>query len=187
MPPKTCHRLSSPGVLRCRSHAAPLLFFALSQSAPRLSALARSQSKPVNDLPNPYRTVEGWRSSPKGARGNQQARLRSNKDGKSFGLRALHAEPLRGLGPSSHLKFDESGKLVKAFGAGISLAAWIDVDHEGMCGSPTARVRRTPAQRHDGPARVGRQGHQVFKFSPTEALMTLARRGAVASRPLMAT
>jgi sugar lactone lactonase YvrE len=71
------------------------------------------------------------------------------------------------------LKFDESGKLVRSFGAGMFLFPHgIHVDREG-------NVWVTDAQGPDGkdPNRNGK-GHQVVKFSPEgKVLLTLGKPG----------
>ncbi len=70
------------------------------------------------------------------------------------------------------LKFDSSGKLLKAFGAGLLLFPHgLHVDSEG-------NVWVTDGLGKDG------KGHQVFKFSPDgRVLMTLGKAGVAGSGP----
>ena len=70
------------------------------------------------------------------------------------------------------LKFDASGKLVKAFGAGLLLFPHgIHVDREG-------NVWVTDGLGKDG------KGHQVFKFSPDgKVLLTLGKAGVAGNGP----
>ena len=70
------------------------------------------------------------------------------------------------------LKFDETGKLVKSFGAGLVLFP------HGLSVDPEGNVWVTDGLGKDG------KGHQVFKFSPDgKVLMTLGKPGIAGSGP----
>jgi len=77
------------------------------------------------------------------------------------------------------MKFDESGKMVKSFGAGMFVRPHgIRIDREG-------NVWVTDGEGPDGkdPNKNGK-GHQVFKFSPDgKVLMTLGRAGVAGDGP----
>src|SRR5437899_10232556 len=77
------------------------------------------------------------------------------------------------------MKFDESGKMVKSFGAGMFVRPHgIRIDREG-------NVWVTDGEGPDGkdPNKNGK-GHQVFKFSPDgKVLMTLGKAGVAGDGP----
>jgi hypothetical protein len=83
-----------------------------------------------------------------------------------MGGRACSANSCAGKSDSPVLKFDASGKLVKAFGAGtIVFAHSIYVDWED-------NVWVTDGDSADG------NGHQVIKFTPEgKVMMTLGKAG----------
>ncbi len=149
-------------------------------------APARSQStaKPVNDLPNPYLTVEGWAKLPEGRAWGSTSAVEIDKDGTSIWVfeRCTQNSCTTSDLPAI-LKFDASGKLVLAFGAGLFISPHgIDVDHEGNvwvtdCACTGVRPRPTDSAAAAGPSGP-LKGHQVFKFSPDgKLLMTLGKAG----------
>jgi sugar lactone lactonase YvrE len=161
---------------------AGLSFVALVTVSAASVSTARSQSKPVNDLPNPYLTVEGWAKLPEGRAWGSTSAVEIDKDGKSIWVFERCAQNrCEGSDLPAILKFDESGKLVKAFGARMFISPHgIDVDHEGNvwvtdCACTGGRPRSdTTAPPPTGPPK----GHQVFKFSPDgKLLMTLGKAG----------
>ena len=139
---------------------------------------------PTNSLPNPYRSAQ-FGKLPEGRSWGSTAGIAVDRDGKSIWV----AERCSAFAPPSAmkpgvpfgcdgsnlapiLKFDETGKLVKAFGAGMFvLPHGLSVDRDG-------NVWVT-----DGVGRDGK-GHQVFKFSPDgKVLMTLGKAGVAGSGP----
>src|SRR5205823_8275770 len=134
---------------------------------------------PTNDLPNPYRTIEGWAQlgRPWGA----TSAVDIAPDGKSVwvaercGANSCAESTLPAV-----YKFDANGKLVSSFGAGMFVSPHgIFVDREGnvwvtdcACtgGSGRGGARDTSAPRPT-------KGHQVFKFDHTgRLLLTLGKR-----------
>ena len=80
------------------------------------------------------------------------------RPGVQFGCDGSNLDPV--------LKFDETGKLVKSFGAGLILFP------HGLSVDPDGNVWVTDGLGKDG------KGHQVFKFSPDgKVLMTLGKAG----------
>lgn len=141
-----------------------------------IAANADAQVAPVNDLPNPYATVEGWAKMPAGRTWGSTSAVDIDPDGKSIwvfercGANSCATSDLPAI-----LKFDEHGNLVTSFGARMFISPHgIDVDHEGNvwvtdCACTGPRVAPDPASP---------RGHQVFKFSPNgELLMTLGTAG----------
>jgi hypothetical protein len=138
---------------------------------------------PTNNMPNPYRSIENWPKLPDDRTWGSTAGIDVDLDGSSIWV----AERCGAYAPPSSmkpgvpfacdgskldpiLKFDASGKLVKAFGGGMLVFPHsLHVDYDG-------NVWVT-----DGVGRDGR-GHQVFKFSPDgKLLMTLGKKGVAGS------
>ncbi len=122
---------------------------------------------PVNDLPNPYRTVVGWAKLPEGRTWGSTSAVAIAPDGRSVwvaercGANSCATSPLPPV-----LHFDATGTLVKAFGEGlIVFPHGIHVDRDGnVWVVDCACIGAMPA---DGPPK----GHQVFKFSPDGRLL----------------
>jgi len=143
--------------------------------APLVSAAAQSGGAPVNQAPNPYRTVEGWARLPEGRAWGSTSAVEIDRDGRSIWVaERCSANSCAGSPLDPILKFDSAGTLVKSFGAGLLLSPHgIFVDHEGnvwvtdcAC-TGTAQQRQTPGK-----------GHQVYKFSQDGTLLlTLGKAG----------
>jgi len=143
--------------------------------APLVSAAAQSGGGPVNQAPNPYRTIEGWARLPEGRAWGSTSAVEVDRDGRSIWVaERCSANSCAGSDLDPILKFDSTGTLVKSFGAGLLLSPHgIFVDHEGnvwvtdcAC-TGTAQQRQTPGK-----------GHQVYKFSPDGTLLlTLGKPG----------
>jgi hypothetical protein len=107
---------------------------------------ARAQiSAPTNSAPNPYRAIEHWGAMPEGRTWGSTSGIDIDPDGSSVWV----AERCGAFAPPSLmkpgtpfacdgsnlppiLKFDASGKLVKAFGEGLLLFPHgLHVDREG--------------------------------------------------------
>ena len=131
------------------------------------AATAAAQTKPLNDLPNPYRSVEGWAKMPPGRSWGASYGVDIDRDGKSVWVFERCGEnscAKSNLDPV--LKFDETGKLAKAFGGGMFIFP------HGMYVDAQDNVWVT-----DGLG-AGGKGHQVFKFSPDgKLLLTLGKPG----------
>lgn len=130
--------------------------------------------QPTNDLPNPYKTVEGFFRLPEGRTWGATSAVDIDVDGRSIWVaERCGANSCAGSTLDPVLKFDPSGTLVRSFGAGLFLFPHgIHVDREG-------NVWVTDAQGPDGkdPKREGK-GHVVYKFSPEgKLLMTLGKLG----------
>ncbi|MBI1872945.1 MAG: hypothetical protein HYS05_03530 [Acidobacteria bacterium] len=143
-------------------------------------AHTQSTVQPVNDLPNPYQTVENYFKLPEGRTWGSTSAVDIDRDGKSIWVaERCGANSCVGSNLPPILKFDESGKLARSFGAGMFLFPHgIHVDRDG-------NVWITDAQGPDGkdPRRDGK-GHQVVKFSPDgKVLMALGKAGAAGNGP----
>ena len=156
-----------------------LALFAVSAGAVYSQAVA-----PTNSLPNPYAGAP-FGKLPEGRNWGSTAGIGVDTDGRSIWV----AERCGAFAPPSQvrpgvqmgcdgsnldpiLKFDETGKLVKSFGAGLILFP------HGLSVDPEGNVWVTDGLGKDG------KGHQVFKFSPDgKVLMTLGKPGVVGSGP----
>ena len=141
---------------------------------------------PVNDLPNPYKTVEGWARLPDGRTWGSLSAVESDKDGTSIWVaERCGANSCLNSARDPIMKFDATGTLVKSFGAGMMIfphGIFVDRDGniwvtDGQDNLPR-RPRGAAADAPLAPAPATVIGHQVFKFSPDgKLLMTLGRQG----------
>jgi sugar lactone lactonase YvrE len=146
----------------------------------------------VNDLPNPYETIEGWAKLPEGRTWGSTSAVDIDRDGKSIWVaercqvnscwdaKTGQMSPLNTV-----FKFDANGKMVTSFGQGMFVFPHgIHVDRDGniwVTDGQDNMPRRAPGTPADAPlpappAKV--VGHQVIKFSPEgKVLLTLGKPG----------
>ena len=167
---------------RVRATAFAWILFA----APVMPVRGQATMAPVNDPPNPYRTIEGWAKMPAGRTWGATSAVDIDKDGVSIwvGERCGQNSCLNSNLPSI-LKFDANGNLVKAFGEGMLIFPHgIHVDHDGnvwVTDGQDNLPRRgrgadTTAPLPPPPEKL--VGHNVYKFSPDgKLLMTLGKPG----------
>jgi len=135
---------------------------------------------PVNDPPNPYQTIEGWAKMPEGRTWGSTSAVDIAPDGKSIWVaERCGGNSCAGSNLPVVLKFDETGKLIKSFGAGMFIFPHgIHVDNQGNVWV-TDGVPPGPAS----PATAGK-GHIVVKFSPEgKVLLTLGKAGVPGDGP----
>jgi sugar lactone lactonase YvrE len=135
-------------------------------------AWAQTDAVP-NSQPNPYLTVEHWAKLPEGRMWGSTSAVDIDRDGKSVWVaERCGANSCAGKNDAPILKFDASGKLVKAFGEGLVIfphGIYVDQDDN---------VWVTDGQAANG------KGHQVIKFSPDgKVLMTLGKAGVAGDDP----
>jgi len=146
-----------------------------------IAGSANSQDPgPVNDLPNPYKTVEGWAKLPEGRTWGATSAVEIDPDGKSIWVaERCGANSCAGSNLPTVLKFDETGKLVKSFGAGMFIFPHgIYVDKQGNVwvtdGIPPGAANQP----------IAGKGHIVVKFSPEgKVLLTLGKAGVAGDGP----
>jgi sugar lactone lactonase YvrE len=154
-------QLITPG--RFAAAAASLALVILSVAAPPQN----TDVKPVNDLPQPYRTVRDWGPPPGGLPWKAAVTaVEPAPGGFIYVIYRCFENSCAGRSEDPILKFDKSGKLVKSWGGGMFVFPHgSTVDSEG-------NLWVTDALGANG------KGHQVFKFSPEgKVLMTLGRAG----------
>jgi len=135
---------------------------------------------PSNDLPNPYRTVEGWAKLPAGRTWGSTSAVDIAKDGRSIWVaERCGTNSCSGSKLDPILEFDSSGTLLKSFGAGMLLTPHgIFVDQDGNVWVTDCACTGTPEQRNAKGPDGQPLGHQVYKFSPDGTLlMTLGKAG----------
>ncbi|HLG14759.1 MAG TPA: peptidyl-alpha-hydroxyglycine alpha-amidating lyase family protein [Blastocatellia bacterium] len=145
------------------------------------SAYTQGDVQPVNDPPNPYKTVEGWAKMPEGRTWGSTSAVDIDPDGKSVWVaERCGANSCAGSNLPAVLKFDSTGKLVTSFGAGMFIFPHgIHVDRQGNVwvtdGIP-------PGAAND--PRTAGKGHIVVKFSPEgKVLLTLGKMGVAGDGP----
>lgn len=169
--------------MRWNSRVAGLTIATLAVAAP-LSAQATMT--PINERPNPYRTVEGWAKLPDGRKpwGSTSA-VSIDRDGQSIWIaERCGANSCVGSAIDPIMHFDANGNLLTHFGAGMLVFPHgILVDRDGnvwvVDGAPPGGRGRGGAAAADAPPPPApTAGHQVFKFSPDgKLLMTLGKAG----------
>jgi DNA-binding beta-propeller fold protein YncE len=136
--------------------------------------------------PNPYRTVEGWAKMPEGRTWGATSAVDIDRDGRSIWVaERCGANSCLGSDLPVVLKFDQNGKLVRSFGAGLMIFPHgIHVDRDGniwVTDGQDNKPRRARGAAPDSPlppAPAKLIGHQVFKFSPEgKLLLTLGVPG----------
>jgi sugar lactone lactonase YvrE len=154
---------------------------------------------PVNDVANPYQTIENYFKLPEGRKWGSTSAVEIAKDGKSIwvGERCGANSCVDKPDVDSVLLFDDKGNLVKSFGKGLLIFPHgIHVDRDGNVwvtdgqdNAPRAAPAAAPPAgaapaaaggppRQTGPNPAATIGHQVFKFSPDgKVLMTIGKAG----------
>ena len=129
---------------------------------------------------NPYRTIANFFKMPDGRKIGSTAGITIDRDGSSVWVfERCGGNYCTESNAAPVLKFDQSGNVIKSFGAGMFVRPHgIHIDREG-------NVWVSDGEGPDGkdPKRNGK-GHQVFKFSPEgKLLMTLGKAGVAGNGP----
>ena len=146
----------------------------------RAAAQAQVAPAPINNLPNPYRTVEGWAKLPAGRSWGSTSAVEIDKDGSSIWVaERCGANTCADSKLDPILLFDSTGTLVKSFGAGMLLTPHgIFVDKSGNVWVTDCACTGTAEQRSSKGPKGEPRGHQVYKFSPDgKLLLTLGNAG----------
>ena len=159
--------------------------------------LARADTEPTNDLPNPYRSVAPWGDPPNGKTWGAFNALTIDNDGVSIwaatrcgtnqpvppGESAFRYYSCAGSQAAPVVKLDASGKVIKSFGAGQFIVPHkIIMDREGNLWVADQRGVNA-SERKLFPDDL-RKGHAVYKFSPDgKLLMTIGTPGTSGNPP----
>ena len=135
---------------------------------------ADAQAAPVNDRPNPYRTIEGWATLPAGRTWGSTSAVAIDKDGVSVWVaERCGRNSCVGSNLDPVMLFDARGTLVRSFGRGmINWPHGIHVDRDGNVWVVDGRDNTPPASRGAAAAPTTKTfGHQILKFSPAGTLL----------------
>ena len=157
---------------------------------------------PVNDVANPYNSNHDFFKLPEGRKWGSTSTIDIDKDGKSIWIAercgsnsCLDSATGQIKDVGTVMKFDETGKLVKAFGNGLLVFPHgMHVDKQGNVwvtdgqdnaprpargAAPAAGAAAAPRPAPvPGPGAGATKGHQVFKFSPDgKLLLTIGKPG----------
>jgi sugar lactone lactonase YvrE len=158
---------------------------------------AQNDPLPINDLPNPYKTVAPWGTLPAGRTWGALSAVTIDRDGESIWVadrcgsnpdRPPDASPFQydscaysTLPPI--LKFDASGRLLRSFGAGMFVfphKIYMDLDGNLWVADQRGANERESAK---SPA-AQNKGHIVVKFSPDgKVLLRLGTPGVPGNPP----
>jgi sugar lactone lactonase YvrE len=149
-----------------------------------------AQATPTNDLPNPYRTVEGWATLPDGRSWGSTSAVAIDRDGSSIWVaERCGANSCASSDLAPILEFDASGNLLRSFGQGMFVTPhgiFVDRDDniwvtDCACtgtgrggrgrGADTAATRGATPTASALPANAAPRGHLVYEFSPTGKLL----------------
>ena len=157
---------------------------------------------PVNDVANPYNSNHDFFKLPEGRKWGSTSTIDIDKDGKSIWIAercgsnsCLDSATGQIKDVGTVMKFDETGKLVTAFGNGLLVfphGMHVDTDGnvwvtDGQDNAPRPARGAAPAAGAaaaprpapvPGPGAGATKGHQVFKFSPDgKLLLTIGKPG----------
>lgn len=130
------------------------------------AAVCFAADEPVNNLPNPYRTVTAWFHLPEGRTMGSTSAVDIDSKGHIWIAERCGKNSCAGSTLDPILEFDSAGKLLKSFGSGMFIFP------HGICIDRQDNIWIT-----DGQGRGG-IGHQAIKFSPDgKVLMKLGKAG----------
>lgn len=138
-----------------------------------LAAAAQDDGRPRNDLPQPYRTTRDWGARPPSiAAWPAVSAVEVAPDGVVYVVERCHDNSCEGRSEPPILKYDASGRLLKAWGEGL-----FNFPH-GAALDAQGNLWVTDARGGNG------KGHQVIKFSPDGIiLMRLGKAGVSGGGP----
>jgi hypothetical protein len=143
------------------------------EAAPAEAATVLDGSVPINDLPNPYSSIDGWGKLPDGREWGSTAGVDIDPDGSLWAIDRCGGNSCAGSDLDSILKFDSDGNVTAAIGGGLFLFPHgLHVDRDG-----NVWVTDGQGPNPDNPDTAG-NGHVVVKLSPEgDVLLTLGERG----------
>jgi hypothetical protein len=147
--------------------------FAVVLASVTVAALAQTpgepkwkQTKPINDLPNPYIRDANWAQLPSGLKWGAVIGAEPGPDGTLYVVHRCFENSCAGRSEPPIFAFDRSGKVLRSWGAGAYIFPHgFHVDAQG-------NVWVSDAQGRDG------KGHQVVKYDANgKILMTIGTAG----------
>jgi DNA-binding beta-propeller fold protein YncE len=130
-------------------------------------------SVPINDLPNPYSSIDGWGKLPNDREWGSTAGVDIDPDGSLWAIDRCGGNSCVGSDLDPILKFDADGNVTAAIGGGLFLFPHgLHVDSDG-----NIWVTDGQGPREGNPDTAGK-GHVVIKLSPDgDVLLTLGEPG----------
>jgi hypothetical protein len=125
---------------------------AFAQTAPQPAV-----PQPINDLPNPYRTVRDWAKPPGGVPWAAVTAVEVSPDGSIYVIHRCKDNSCAGRPEPPILKFDKSGKLLKAWGENMF------VFPHGATVDAQGNLWVTDSQVKDGKGHRPRQSRRRFR------------------------
>jgi NHL repeat-containing protein len=130
------------------------------------TAYAQSTAQPTNDAPNPYQTIDNYFKLPEGRKWGSTSAIDIARDGRSIWVAERCGANTcldRAAGQMSNLDpillFDQSGKLVRSFGAGMLIFPHgIHVDRDGNLWITDGQDNAPAPARGDGGGRGAAAG-----------------------------
>ena len=146
---------------------------AVDEAAPADMAAVLDGRVPINDLPNPYSSIDGWGKLPDGREWGSTAGVDIDPDGNLWAIDRCGSNSCAGSDLDPILKFDADGNITAAIGGGLFLFPHgLHVDRDGNVWVTDAR-----GPNPDNPDSAGK-GHVIIKLSPEgEVLLTLGQSG----------
>ena len=141
------------------------------------AARAQLAVNPMNEHPNPFRTINGYFPLPNGRTWGSTSAVEIDRDGTSIWVaERCGTNSCAGSTLDPIIKYDQNGRLVTSFGGGMLLFPHgIHVDQQGNVWVTDAAG---PARGQEPEPEERGKGHAVYKFSPEgELLMTLGTPG----------
>src|SRR5215467_12485331 len=135
--------------------------------------LAAADLQPINDLPNPFRTVRDWAQPPGGAPWAAVTAVEVAPDGSVFVIHRCHDNSCVGRNEPPILRFDKNGKLLASWGAGaFNFPHGATVDGGGNLWVTDSQFQNNG------------KGQAVYKFDRTgKIVMTLGKPGVTSAEP----
>ncbi len=154
------------------SFAAAVAIVAVAGGVAGGKAFAQTVVAPINSAPDPYRTIADWAKMPAGRTWGSTGGVAVDSHDNIWVAERCGANSCAGSGLAPILEFDQSGTLLKSFGAGMF------VFPHGITVDRNDNVWVTDGMGKDG------KGQQVFKFSSDgKLLMTLGKAGVAGTGP----
>src|SRR5437667_12682540 len=136
------------------------------------SLYSQTGVKPINDLPNPLRTVRDWAHPPGSAPWAAVTAVEAAPDGSIYVIHRCSGNSCAGRTEPPILKFDKSGKLLKSWGEGMFVFPHgATLDAQGNLWVTDAQIQ-------------GGKGYQAFKFSTDgKVMMTIGKEVVASAEP----
>ncbi len=152
--------------MRHRSIVRWMFASALAVSVTAAQAPKWKTTKPINDLPNPYRRDANWAQLPTGLKWGAVIGAEAGPDGNIYVVHRCFENSCAGRSEPALFKFNSAGKMIKSWGVGTFVFPHgFHVDAHGG-------IWVSDAQGANG------KGHQVFKYDADgRLLMTIGTAG----------